>query len=442
MFHDHSLMHVSLARDGQISRRRLLQWSAAGIAGSALAGAELVRGVSAFAADLKKQGKACILAWLAGAPSQLDTFDPKPGTPNGGDTKSIKTAVSGVEIAEHFPALAALMNDIALLRSISGKEAAHERGSYHLRTGHRLIGATKFPHFGSLVANQLGDPKSDIPNFVSVGETLSSGFLGVQVAPFVVNRPGQLPDNVARLGTPQQLDRRLALLKDQDADFAAAGATKLASDHQALYKRAADLMKSPRLKAFELKDESDSVKDAYGGPKSNFGQGLLVARRLIETGVPFVEVTRGGWDMHERLYERLPNAAAEVDKGLSQLLKDLKQRGMLDNTLVICMGEFGRTPKINERTPTPGRDHWARNFSALIAGGGIRGGQVVGKTSADGTEIVDRPIAVEDLFQTYCRVLGIDGSKDLITPEGRPVKIVDGGEAIKELLVDSKLARS
>lgn len=407
-------------------RRQFLRGSAAGLVATSVLSRFTLQ-----AQEMKRAGRACILVWLGGAPSQLETWDPKPGTENGGETKSIKTPVPGLEIAEYWPKMASVMKDVAVIRSVSGKEAAHERGDYHLHTGRRLTGATKFPHFGSVVADQIGDPKSDMPNFVSMGQTLSSGFLGVRVAPFVVSRPGQLPDDVSATVADARRNRRLELLKAQDADFALAGAQGLVKEHESLYARASDLMKSPRLKAFDLKEESDAVKTSYG--TSQFGQGMLVARRLVEAGVPFVEVRRGGWDMHDSIYKKIPTAAADVDLALSQLLKDLKQRGLLEKTLVLVTGEFGRTPKINQRTPAPGRDHWARNFNLLLAGAGIRGGQVIGKTSDDGQEIADRPVTVEDLYQSMCKAMGINASYEYVSTEGRPLKIVDGGTVVNEL---------
>jgi uncharacterized protein (DUF1501 family) len=185
------------------------------------------------------------------------------------------------------------------------------------------------------------------------------------------------------------------------------------------------------LKAFQLEGESEAVRAEYGGSK--FGQSVLVARRLIESGVPFVEVQRGGWDMHNDLYARFEPAAGEVDQALGALLADLKRRGLLDTTLVVCMGEFGRTPKLNRRSPKPGRDHWIRCFNVLLAGAGINGGRVIGSTSANGQEVADRPVSIEDLFQTICKAIGVDANKELYTPESRPVKIVDGGAPVAEL---------
>lgn len=361
----------------------------------------------------------------------MELWDPKPGTKNGGETKAIQTAVPGIEIAHFWPEVAKQMRDVALLRTVVGKEAAHERGQYHLQTGRRLTGASRHPALGSVVAHELGDPHSDLPNFVTFGRSASADFLGIQYAPFEITQPGELPEDVAKLVSDQRLKQRLELLAEQNLDFAKAGATKLVEERQTLYERATQMMQSPRLKAFQLTEESAQTKAAYGD--NRFGQGLLVARRLIQQGVPFVQVARGGWDMHQDLYSRMKPLSGEVDQGLSALITDLKQSGLLESTLVVCLGEFGRTPKINARGANPGRDHWARNFGVLLAGSGIRGGQAIGKTSANGQEITDRALSVEDLFQTICHALRVDASKELITPEGRPLKVVDGGERVQEL---------
>lgn len=423
----HNLLNIALTRDGRISRRRLLQSGAAG-----LAAVPLLHRLGLAAADVKRDGRACIVVWLNGAPSQLETWDPKPGTPNGGPTQAIDTAVPGVQFAEYWPKLAALMTDVSVVRTIVGKEAAHERGRYHLLTGRRLGGASQFPHFGSVVAQELGDPDSDIPNFVCIGNTLSSGFLGVKYAPFEVPTAGQLPANVAPRTDTARTDRRLAMLRQQDADFANAGAEAIAFEHEQLYNKAARLMTSERLKAFTLEGESDQTKQSYG--PNQFGQGCLVARRLVESGVPFVQVQRSGWDMHANLWQNIPTAAGEVDQGVAALITDLKARGLLDRTLILVLGEFGRTPKINQSTPNVGRDHWARNFNVLLAGGGLQPGACIGATSPDGMEITNRPVEVDDLFQTLCHSLNIDANKELITPEGRPLRIVDAGQPIPELV--------
>jgi Protein of unknown function (DUF1501) len=427
---NNNLLHVNLNLHGQVTRRKLLQLAGAGFAG--LSGAGVLRQLGLHADDMRRAGRACIMVFLQGAPSQMETWNPKPGSDNGGPTKAIDTAISGVQFAEYWPKIAALMKDVSVIRTLAGKEAAHERGRYHLRTGRRLGGASNFPHFGSLVAYKLGDPEADIPNFVSIGETIGAGFLGVQYAPFVVDRAGQMPANISNtVGTPR-IDRRLALLREQDDDFADAGAQTVSLEHEELYRKAARMMTSQRLQAFTLNGESDTVKNRYGA--NAFGQGCLVARRLVESGTPFVEVRRGGWDMHSNLWQSMPGAAGETDQGLSALISDLKERGMLERTLVLCLGEFGRTPKINQRTPNVGRDHFARNFNVLMAGAGVRGGVCVGQTSSDGMEITNRPVEVDDLFQTMCRCMGIDADEELITPQGRPLRVVDAGAPIEELV--------
>lgn len=425
-----TLFHANLNRRGEVTRRQLLQLAGGGFA--SLAGVGLLQSIGWSAEKLKSEGRSCVLVFLNGGASQFETWDPKPGQANGGATKGIKTAIPGVDFAEYWPKMAKQMQDVSVIRSLAGKEAAHERGRYHLRTGRRLLGPTKFPHIGSLVAHKLGDPDSDIPNFVSIGETVSSGFLGVQVAPFVIAKAGDLPENVQSSVSGSRAERRMAMLNLQNESLASVGAAPIAHEQIELYRKAARMMASSRLKAFTLTDESASVKEQYGN--NAFGQSCLVARRLVEAGIPFVEVQRGGWDMHSNLWQNIPRTAGEVDQGLSALLTDLKQRGRLDKTVVICLGEFGRTPKINQSAPAPGRDHWARNFTVLIGGGGIKGGVCVGKTNADGTEIVERPVTVDDLFSTICTAMRIDPNEELITPEGRPLRIVDEGLALDELV--------
>ncbi|QDT32433.1 DUF1501 domain-containing protein [Thalassoglobus polymorphus] len=427
---NNNLLHVNLNRHGDVTRRDLLRLAGGGFASMSCLG--LLRSIGVNAEEIKKEGRSCIMVFLSGAPSQLETWDPKPGTTNGGPTKTIQTAIPGVEFAEYWPKMAKMMKDVSVIRSMAGKEAAHDRGRYHLRTGHRLLGPNKFPHIGSLVAHKLGDPESDIPNFVSIGQTVSSGFLGVEVAPFVIDRAGQLPANMKGSVAGARASRRMEMLRQQDNQFVKAGAESIGREHQELYRKASRMMTSSRLKAFTFEGESDKTKQQYGS--NAFGQSCLVARRLVESGVPFVEVQRGGWDMHQNLWRNMPRTAGEVDQGLSTLLTDLKQRGMLEKTLVICLGEFGRTPKINQRTPAVGRDHWAKNFNLLIGGGGVQGGVCVGKTSSDGMEITERPISVDDLFATICTSLTIDPNEELITPGGRPLRIVDEGLPVDEIL--------
>jgi Protein of unknown function (DUF1501) len=428
----HAYMRLQTDRTGVVSRRTFLRGVAAGAAGTAVLGWK--DAVTLNAADLRKRGMACIMLFMKGGPSQFETFDPKPGKETGGPTKAIPTAISGVQIAEYWPNVAKQLGDISLIRSMTNKEGAHPRAIHQLKTGYLPSGAVKYPSLGAVVAKEIGPSEFDLPSFVSIGrrDTIGSGFLGMQFAPFSVPKPTQMPNNVEMPGgvNTQRFNRRLNLLKDLEGDFAEAGAGRQVEAHQAVYNGAARLVQSPRLKAFDLSQEKDAVRDHYG--RSPFGQGCLLARRLVETGVTFVEVESDGpdWDTHQDNFDRTKNLSGPTDQGFAALVADLKARGMLANTLVIWMGEFGRTPKINPRN---GRDHFPRAFCAALAGGGIKGGRVVGATNSDGTAVADRPVTVPDLFTTFCQSLKINPRKENAGPLDRPIKIVDGGQAVKEL---------
>ncbi len=430
-----SLMQVQTGREGVLSRRTFLRNLAVGAAG--FGAVSWKDAVILQAAELRKQGRACILLFMTGGPSQFETFDPKPGTKTGGPTKAIATAANGIQIAEGWTNVAKAMNDIALIRSMTNKEGAHPRAQYQLHTGYVPSGSIKYPSLGSLVASELGDPEFDLPHFVSVTgnrgsvvSSIGSGFLGMKVAPFLVANPLQLPNNTTlpRNINDARFGRRLDILNDLEEDFAHGSGRARVEDHKALYQGAARMVRSPRLKAFDVSQEKDEVRDRYG--RTPFGQGCLLARRLVEAGVTFVEVEMGGWDTHQNNFDTIPRLRGAVDPALGALIGDLKERGMLERTLVIWMGEFGRTPTINPRN---GRDHFPRAFNVALAGAGIRGGRVVGATNAAGTDVADRPVAVADLFCTFCQALKINPHKENLSGVGRPIKIVDGGQAVKEL---------
>jgi uncharacterized protein (DUF1501 family) len=426
-----SLMHIQTNRDGVINRRSFLRRVALGSAGLGLLGWK--DAVTLHAEDLRKRGMACILLFMRGGPSQLETFDPKPGNGNGGPTKASATAVAGIQIAESWTNVGKAMNDIALIRSLTNREGEHQRATYQLHTGYIPAGGVKHPSFGSLVASEIAPDEFDLPHFVSVGNratTIGSGFLGMSFAPFVVPNPSQMPSNVElpQGVTSGRLSRRLELLKELEQDFAEAGGGPRVDGHTSLYGSAAQMVLSPRLKAFDVSQEKDAVRRHYG--QTPFGQGCLLARRLVEQGVTFVEVESNGWDTHQDNFKRVEALSETVDPAFAALVGELKERGRLDKTLVIWMGEFGRTPRIN---PNTGRDHFPRAFSVALGGGGIQGGRVIGATSADGTTVTDRPVAVADLFCTFCQALGINPRKENRTPQGRPIKIVDGGQPVKEL---------
>ena len=379
--------------------------------------------------ELRKARKSCILLWMAGGPSQFETFDPKPGAETQGSTRAIPTSVPGIMIAEHWQKVARLTNNLAILRSMTSKEGNHGRATYLLHTGYAPSGGIVHPGFGSTVARELGQPDFDLPQFVSIqGESIGPSFLGVQYAPFVVIDPNRPPDNLAAPVPGDRLKRRLGLLKELEGPFARRGAADQVRDHEALYDQTAHMVLSPRVKAFDLAAEPEKVRDTYG--RTSFGQGCLMARRLIEAGVTFVEVQSTGWDTHGNELPALKKLIPPVDQGMAALLTDLRQRGLLENTLVIWMGEFGRTPRINL---TAGRDHFPKAFNMALAGCGVKGGRVIGATDKLGTEVVERPILVQDLFCTFCQALGIDPRRENQSNVGRPIKIVEDGEAVKEV---------
>ncbi len=409
------------------TRRRFLK---AVSAGTAAAGGLGFRDLMAIEAEnLRKRGKAMILLWMQGGPSQFETFDPKPGIENGGPTEAIQTSVNGIQIADNFPNVARIMNDVALIRSMTNKEGSHPRATYQMHTGYVPSGSVKHPSLASGIVQQIGNTESELPSFVSIGNTQGAGFLGMDYEPFVVNSPGQLPSNVAVPVEQQRFNRRMGLLGRLENEFAASGAEQLVATHQSLYKKTSRLVLSPSVSTFDISEEPQKTRDSYGN--SDFGKGCLLARRLVEQGVTFVEVRSGNWDTHQDNFERCASNAAEVDPAMATLITDLKDRGMLDDTLIVWMGEFGRTPKINPRT---GRDHYPRVFSMAMAGGGIVGGQVYGSSTADGSAIEDSPVTIQDLFQTVCKSMTVNADHENLSPLGRPMKIVDGGTAIPGFL--------
>jgi hypothetical protein len=403
---------------------------AVGAAGAGLLGWK--DAMALHADELRQRGMACILLFMRGGPSQLETFDPKPGTDHGGPTKAISTAISGIQIAEGWTHVADTMKDITLIRSVTNREGEHARATYQLHTGYIPSGTVKYPSIGSIVASEIGTPDSDLPHFVSIGNklaTIGSGFLGMSVAPFVVGNPEQMPTNVGPKGVSnQRFGRRLDLLKDLEQDFADSGGKTRVEEHQGLYGSASQMVLSPRLKAFDVSQEKSEIRDRYG--RTPFGQGCLLARRLVESGVTFVEVELNGWDTHQDNFERVKKLSESADPAFAALIMDLKERGMLEKTLVIWMGEFGRTPKINPRT---GRDHFPQAFNVALAGGGIKGGQVIGVTSPEAMSVKERPVSVPDLFCSFYQALKINPRKENMSTLGRPIKIIDSGKPVQEL---------
>jgi hypothetical protein len=420
---------VVVDRSGVIGRRELLRTFALGSAAATVGWRE---GLAAEASALQRKNKACILLWMDGGPSQLETWDPKPGHANGGETKAIDTSAAGIRISENLPELAKQAERLAIIRSLQTREGEHGRATYLMHTSSLPSGSGALPSLGSVAAHGLAEAACTLPAFVRIGERPltggAGGFLGSRYDAYVLSEAGRMPDNVRATVDGARLRRRVDLtgrLQQASVVSTIAGSP----DHGQVYESATRMITSPQLEAFDLEREKAAERDAYG--RTPFGSACLLARRLVEAGVTFVECSVAGWDTHDNNFVRSRGLCEQFDRPMARLLADLGERGLLDDTLVVWMGEFGRTPKINPRT---GRDHYPNAFSAVLAGGGIRGGQVVGATDAGGETIADRPVTEKDLFQTIYKALGIDAQRQYMTPIGRPLKFVDGGKAIDELL--------
>jgi hypothetical protein len=401
---------------------------ASALAGSALAMGQTLR---ANATKLNKNRKAAILLWMGGGPSTMDIWDLKPGAATGGPFKQIATN-GDVQICEHMPMMAKNMDKMSIVRSMSTREADHMRGRYYMHTGYVPNPNVKHPSYGSVIAHELSQtrPELEIPPFVSVGgNSEGPGFLGMSWAPFSVNSNGQVR-NLDMGIAPDRLTQRMQALKLMESGFIDDNRGIAAAEHAKVLGKTLSLMSSDQMSAFKVMQEDEKVRERYGN--TNFGRGCLMARRLVEAGVPFVEVSLGGWDNHQNIFQTLQNnKLPELDKAMSALMEDLAQRELLDDTAVIWMGEFSRTPRINGNT---GRDHWARSWSAVVGGAGMNSGIAVGQTNEDGTRVEGNSYSSEDLMATVCRSLGISLDTTFTSRSGRPMKIANSGKAIKELV--------
>ncbi len=392
--------------------------------------------LNANADQVRKNHRSCIVLWMSGGPSHLDIWDLKPESEkNGGPFRPIDTSAPGVQICEHMPRMAKQMHHMNIIRSLDSKEGNHDRGTYLMHSGYAPNPTVVHPGWGSIAAYELGEQLKnfDLPHCVAINEPgMGAGFLGMSFSPFVIQNPNA---PIANLKPPadvdaQRFDRRLDMLGQVENDFIAQRRSQMAIDHKAVYGKTIRMMNSKHKDIFNLKSESAAVREAYG--HGSFGSGCLMARRLVEQGVTYVEVSLGGWDTHANNFETLSKRLLpELDQGMSALVADLAQRRLLDSTLIVWMGEFGRTPRINQNA---GRDHWPRSWSVAIGGGGIKGGQTVGATDKDGVDITDRPVGVMDLIATMTKTMGINIDTQYTTPRGRPMKVVDGGQPIRELI--------
>ncbi|MBK1856278.1 DUF1501 domain-containing protein [Verrucomicrobiaceae bacterium 5K15] len=386
--------------------------------------------------------KSVIQIFLPGGLAQQESFDPKPYAPSEyrGPFGSIPTVLKGERFGEHMKEMAKVADLMTVIRSMSHGEAAHERGTHNMFTGYRPSPALQFPSMGSVVSHEFG-PKNNLPPYVCVpnvpNEFANSGYLSSAYGPFGLGAdPARGNFKVRDLNLPKDVDeqrfnRRKSMLSTVDDHFRSLENSDALDSMDSFYQHAYKLISSQKAReAFDLSKEPEKLKLMYG--KTQAGQRMLLARRLAEAGVRFISLTAGGWDHHDNIKTGIQKQLPSVDKAVAALLKDLNQRGMLDNTLVLLTSEFGRTPKINK---TNGRDHWPRVFSVMMAGGGVQKGVIYGKSNALAAEPEENKVGVQDFAKTVYHQMGINADKELMAPGGRPIEIVDGGEVIKDILL-------
>ena len=419
---------ICTPEDHAASRRQFL--GAAAASGITAFGAQ----ASALAGELKKQGKSVIMLWLAGGASQLETFDPKPGAVTGGPFRSIQTSTAGVRISELMPKLAKRLHDTCIIRSLNTKNADHGGGADLMMRGRRDDASLRFPDLGAVLARELGASDSKVPDYVSFylqteGRNFAgAGFLGARFGPMQLSQ-GMTPENLSKPDNISASDfaDRMALRDSWSRAFEQGRISSSLGSHQQAFARVGGLMESQKL--FDLAGESSKTRELYG--PTQFAEQVLIARRLVEAGVPFVRVGRAWWDSHGQNFETHQEMVPELDHVMTTLLEDLKQRGMLKNTLVLTLSEFGRTPGINSSL---GRDHFASAWSCSLSGCGVIGGSVYGKTDDRGDKVVDGEIGAARLFATIYKALGINPQKNYYVGS-RPVPLTDPGtEPVKEVL--------
>ncbi len=430
-----------------LRRRNFLQLGLGGLLGGTVFG-RLGWSAEGGSPGLPVTAKSCILIWLDGGPTHYETFDPKPLAPAEirGEFEPIATQTAGVYFSQHMTRLAAISNKIAVIRSICHAQGNHGAGNHYMMTGAppRIpVGCGSFvsyhPSMGSTVAHNRGH-KDGLPAYFSLPSMTRSGgpnFLGAEYAPFVVpDNPNSDSFRVRDVALPgkvnqERFDQRQQVRGQVDrlvriTDAAAADPVRALDGY---YRQGQDLMLSEKAQAaFSIQKESDDVRNKYG--RHTFGQRALLSRRLVEAGVPFVVLNEGGWDHHSNLFKSCEKRLPEVDNTVATLIEDLEQRGLLDSTLVVMLGEFGRTPKINK---DGGRDHWSNAMSVLMAGGKIPGGQVLGATDRAGYSAVERVLSPENFVASIYRKMGIDPDQMLYTPQGRPAHLVSDATIIPEL---------
>lgn len=379
--------------------------------------------------------KRCVVLFMHGGASQIDTFDPKPGRPTGGEFSAIESSVAGLRVSEHLPGLAARMHQLTLIRSLTAKEGNHERARYLMHTGFAPQGGVVHPSFGAHAARTAASAPghaSELPGFVSVNlPGQGPGYLGAAWAPFTVPNADKTVRNLAPPATiePRRVDHRVELWRALERNFSTDHGSTQVVGARAVGEQAVAMSRAPELAAFDLTRESEATQARYGDAR--FGRGCLMARRLLESGVPYVEVGMRGWDTHDDNFNRVRALSGELDRGASALIDDLIASGLWSETVLVWLGDFGRTPRVNGRG---GRDHFPKLSSVVLGGGPIKAGEVIGASDDDGEDIVERPVSVAELFASLAAAIGVDGGEIHVTPAGRPVTTVDeAGVAMPEL---------
>ena len=412
-------------RDYKVSRRQMLKTGAGSILGLQI-GHLLAHAGTSHAAKAEH----VIFFWNGGGMTHIDTWDPKPGRPTAGDFEPIDTSVPGIQISEIFPTVAAQMQHCALIRSIAGTQGAHGQATYNLQTSYTSAGNITHPGIGSVVVHER-EKQGDLPAYISIsGRARRASYLGQRCEAYYVPAPGEqdpylsFPEGIAKV----RGDKRLDVLAKYNSKFSVKKRDPKLAATQTSISDAVRLMRSPALKAFELDTVPTTDINRYGD--TTFGRGALLAKRLVQQGVRFVQVNRGGFDTHSNNFPAMTAHGEVMDPALGSLIEDLAKTGMLEKTMVVMLSEFGRTPRVNDNA---GRDHWPNVFSCFMAGGGIKGGQVIGTSDKDGGEPDQRPVPVASLHASICHSMGIDHNKQVLTPLQRPMKLVDDGEVVKEL---------
>jgi len=402
-----------------------------GISSATLLGMPIAQMLARAGETKKAKCEHVIIFWNGGGMSHIDTWDPKPGRPVAGEFNPINTSADGIQISSIFPTVAKQMHHAALIRSIAGTNGAHGRASYQLQTSYNQSGNLVHPGIGSIVVHEK-ERMGDLPSFITIsGNARRAGYLGQRCEAYYVGRPGEKDPYLAFPTGINNVrgNKRLDILKQINLRKQAKLSTKELKAVDTATREAVNLMRSPALKSFELEKENPKTLARYGD--TDFGRGALLARKLVETGVRFVQINRGGFDTHNNNFPAMENHGLTMDPALASLVEDLAAIGKLESTMVIMLSEFGRTPRINNNA---GRDHHARCFSCFMAGGGIKGGQVIGKSDEDAMMPADRPVNPHDLHATICHAMGIDHNKEVETPLGRPMRLIsEGAKPVMEL---------